>query len=26
MYGALSLFNWILAFYASRLGHPLSPG
>jgi hypothetical protein len=26
MYGVFSLFNWILEFYASRLGHPLSPG
>jgi hypothetical protein len=26
MYGAISLFTWVLAYYAARLGHPLSPG
>lgn len=26
MYGAVSLFQWVLAYYAGRLGHPLSPG
>jgi hypothetical protein len=26
MYGAVSLFQWVLAYYAARLGHPVSPG
>jgi hypothetical protein len=26
MYGAVSLFQWVLSYYAARLGHPLTPG